>query len=289
MKKKFPYRFSTRLLHLTARTYFSTLGQWAPDLSAKLGIHLWGRTSRPKWRDWEQQILAKARRTDLKSGRHRIATYCWGDGDKKILLIHGWNSRASHFRNYIASLTRRGYCIVGFDAIGHGHSDGNWTNILQYLEVIQAVRQQYGDFYAVIGHSFGGFSIPKAINDGLVYQKAVLLGTPDSMAWLFDRFVDMAHIHPRIVHAMRERVSHMLGRTDWEYYSPLNNAPQLAHIDALILIDQDDAAIEVTSAEKLQKCWPNSRLVVTRGLGHQKILRHRHALKPVLKFIGEDP
>ncbi len=285
--KKPAYDSLTHVIYALSQWYFSSIGRLWPKLSARLGVYLWGKSWRPRWREWEHHILSQATRTDLSLGKHKVATYRWGDGEQKILLVHGWNSRASHFRSYIAALTKRGYSVLGLDAIGHGNSSGNWTNIIQYLEAIELVRQHYGDFHAVIGHSFGGFSLPRAINDGLQCDKAVILAAPDSMEWLFCRFVRMARIHPLIEDAMRKRVSEMLDDCDWEHYSPLTNAPKLAHIQSLILIDTDDVAVEVETARNLHQHWPDSELLITSGLGHQKILRHRNALKPVLKFIGE--
>ena len=113
-KKKQP-----NITYRLTRFYFRTLGSLLPGLSGRLGLYLWGKTRRPAWRPWETEILQQAKITQLKIGEHRITTYHWGDRGKKILLAHGWNSRASHFLNYIRELLKQGYQVVGFDAIGH--------------------------------------------------------------------------------------------------------------------------------------------------------------------------
>lgn len=170
------------------RILFKYTGLCCPGLAARWGIYLWGKTSRPDWRDWEHKILSAAR-PEVLTGKHaKISTYCWGHDRKKILLLPGWNSRASHFRSFIERLSSAGYQVVGMDPPGHGQSSGNGTNIRQYLDSIRDVYEFYGPFHAVIGHSFGGFCIPFALGRFPLANKAILLATPISLDWLFDRF-----------------------------------------------------------------------------------------------------
>lgn len=286
MAKKKQQKLTVNITYRLTQFYFRTLGSLLPELSGRLGLYLWGKTRRPAWRPWEIEILQQARSSQLKVGDHRIATYHWGDSGKMILLAHGWDSRASHFRNYIRELLKQGYQVVGFDAIGHGHSSGGWTNIIQYCQVLNAVNLHYGPFHTAIGHSFGGFVLPRAIVEGLQCERAVIISSPDTMLWLFERFVRTLDMTPNTHQAMYTRVTALLGEDGWEQYSVAENARQLGDIPALILIDSDDPAIEIEAAQNIQQSWPNAQLHITHGLGHQKVLRHSNAIQPVLEFIG---
>lgn len=288
MAEKHPAQRTTPLVYRLVQIYFQTFAEWMPGISARIGLYFWGKTSRPVWRDWELELLNEASSQRIKIGRHTVAVHQWGNTtNPKILLVHGWNSRASHFRNYIHALLDKGFCVIGFDAIGHGHSTGHWTNALQYLQILKQLNTDLGPFHTAIGHSFGGFVIPLAIRGGLQCQKAVILAAPDSLSWLFDRYVNMVNMKSRTRSALQKRVSRMLDTDRWETYSIEHNAALLRGIPALILIDEDDPAVEVETARRYQHHWPGSELIITQRLGHQKVLRHSDAIQPVLKFIGD--
>lgn len=248
---------------------------------ARWGIWLWGRTRRPSWRGWERQVLSRAVHTTLTMQDRQIAVYQWGDGSKKVLLLPGWNSRASHFRNYIQPLMDHHFQVVGVDPIGHGHSTGDWTYLGDYLQTIEMIRDRLGPFDSVIGHSFGGFCIPFAMHKAHLADRAILLAAPPSLDWLFARFCNIMHITP----LTRKR---MLGEDCWQHYDVSTIAAKLGSTPTLILHDADDRAVPLEAAQNIHSRWPNASLLVTHHLGHQKVLRHAAAVDPVIAFIRGD-
>jgi len=276
-----------RLLFTSTRLLFRHAGNCYPALFARWGLHLWGKTNRPPWRSWELRILKSGRREFISIENEKVALYHWGHGGQKILLLPGWNSRASHFRNYIERLTARGYEVIGLDPVGHGHSSGSWTNIRQYLAVIQVVGDKYGPFHAIIGHSFGGFCTPYALNRFNLSSKAVLLATPNNLMWLFERFTGILQAPASVREQMQHQVEQLLGDDCWQEYSVTEQAKHLAHRPAMIVHDIEDIGVPVSHARKNQAAWPQSRLLVTRKLGHHRVLRHPSAVKPVIQFITE--
>ena len=217
----------------------------------------------------------------------RIAIYHWGQGKQRVLLLPGWNSRASHFKNYIEQLTNLGYSVTGIDPVGHGNSSGNWTNLHQYLAVIHAVSIEDGPYDVVIGHSFGGFCIPYALNHFKIANKAVLLATPNNLTWLFDRFVRILQAPPSVRDKMEQQTEHLLGADCWQNHSVTTQARQLHHIPALIVHDKNDTGVPLELAEENHAAWPGSTLLVTHKLGHHRVLRHPSAVKPVIEFIQQ--
>jgi len=269
------------------RFLFRHMGKCCPALFARWGLHLWGKTHRPPWRPWELKILQAARREFIHIENKKVAIYHWGQGKQRILLLPGWNSRASHFRNYIEQLSALGYEVTGIDPVGHGHSSGNWTNIRQYLAAIQTVSNKYGPFHAVIGHSFGGFCIPYALNRFNFAGKAVLLATPNNLMWLFERFARILQIPAAVREQMQRRVEQLLGTDCWQVYSVAEQARHLAHKPALIVHDDEDSGVPISLARENQAAWPGSRLLITHRLGHHRVLRHPSAVKPVIEFIKD--
>jgi pimeloyl-ACP methyl ester carboxylesterase len=231
--------------------------------------------------------LQAARRSFRVVENERIAIYHWGQGKQRVLLLPGWNSRASHFKNYIEQLTNLGYSVTGIDPVGHGNSSGNWTNLHQYLAVIHAISIEDGPYDIVIGHSFGGFCIPYALNHFKIANKAVLLATPNNLKWLFDRFTRILRAPSSVCRQMQLQTETFLGVDCWHEHAIATQARHLRHIPALIVHDQHDDGVPLSLARDNHAAWKGSQLLVTHKLGHHRVLRHPSAVKSVIAFIQE--
>ena len=174
------------------------------------------------------------------------------------------------------------------DPPGHGLSSGNRSNIRQYLQAIEAVHQHYGHFHAVIGHSFGGFCIPFALNSSRLATRAVLLATPVSLQWLFTRFCNIIQATPVVRRHMELETRQLLGDDCWANFDIPLQARNLSGTPALILHDVNDTGVPAEHARKINASWPRSRLLLTHNLGHQRILRHPSSVKAAIEFIAQD-
>ena len=286
------------LLFALIRVLFQSVGRILPGLFARWAIQLWGKAERLPWRSWERAIIDKASQEMLQVDGETVCTYVWAEtgGEsphetrRSILLAHGWNSRASHFKNYIQRLTGLGYRVVGFDAIGHGNSSGNWTSVIGYQATLAAVDNRYGPFHAVMGHSFGGFCIPHALankSQPLRSARAVLIAAPDNMAWLYERFMRILKAPTPVKLAVRRQLEKRFGEDFWDRYSVPTNATRLGHIPALIVHDVDDPGVPLELAQVNHEAWPHSELLVTHKLGHHRALRHPSAVNPIIDFITD--
>ena len=275
----------SRFLYTAIRYAYKYAGSCCPGIFARWGIRLWGITHRPHWRQWEHNIIDTSRRETISIDNEKVALYIWGNGKQKILLLPGWNSRASHFRNYIEQLSNLGYRVIGLDPVGHGHSSGKWTSLKQYLSTIESVNEHHGPFHAVIGHSFGGFCIPYSLHHYRLADRAVLLATPISLEWLFERFTSILQAPNGVCLQMRRRVEQLLGENCWQEHVLTSQAPHLDHIPALIVHDAEDPGVPLSHAREIHASWSGSRLLVTSKLGHHRVLRHPSAIKPVIEFI----
>ncbi|OSP43779.1 hypothetical protein B7767_08315 [Streptomyces sp. 13-12-16] len=99
--------------------------------------------------------MERARTGELTVGGRKAVVYRWGTGERPALLVHGWESRASRYAEVVGRLTEPGFSAVAFDAPGHGESEGDTTNLLEYRDIIIRPHDAHGDFGAVVAHSFG--------------------------------------------------------------------------------------------------------------------------------------
>ena len=58
--------------------------------------------------------------------------------------------------------------------------------------------------------------------------------------------------------------------------------------DALILHDAEDPVVPVSDGRAMAAAWHGARLLVTSGLGHNRILRHEASVEAVADFIARD-
>ena len=83
---------------------------------------------------------------------------------KKVLITHGWLSRAAYMVRVIRALHREGYDVYAVDFPAHGEAKGlqlPWTDA---SAIIRHVLNEYGPFYGAVGHSFGGSMLLNTIN-----------------------------------------------------------------------------------------------------------------------------
>lgn len=95
---------------------------------------------------------------------HRFKPAAAVDKNKKILITHGWMSRAAYMVRYIRVLQRQGYDVYALDFPAHGDAKGvqlPWTDA---VAIIRQSLNMHGPFYAVLGHSFGGSMLLSTLN-----------------------------------------------------------------------------------------------------------------------------
>lgn len=85
-------------------------------------------------------------------------------GAKKILITHGWISRAAYMVKLIRVLQQQGYDVYALDFPAHGESKGLQLPWPDAVTIIKEILNQYGPFYAVVGHSFGGSMLLNTLN-----------------------------------------------------------------------------------------------------------------------------
>lgn len=83
---------------------------------------------------------------------------------KKILISHGWMSRAAYMVRLIKCLHQQGYDVYALDFPAHGDAKGlqlPWTDA---IAILRDIINTHGPFHGVIGHSFGGSMLLSTLN-----------------------------------------------------------------------------------------------------------------------------
>ncbi|MFD5469456.1 alpha/beta fold hydrolase [Streptomyces sp. NPDC127105] len=244
-------------------------------------------------RSSERELFEKAHvdRVDAGGGKHAV-TYRWGDGSRPVLLVHGWQSRASRLSDFVPELLDRGHSVVTFDAPGHGEANGRSTTILEYRDIVTALHDRYGTFECLIAHSMGVLGSFYGLKHGVKAQKIVTISGVCDFDYLVEEFSAELKVRDRLKARLHDEI-----RVNLFPDLPLDEVPfsltdmtGIVRAPLLVIHDEDDTRIRVTQGRRIAEAFGDqARLVVTSGLGHRRILGDAEVVRTVLDFVAHDP
>jgi pimeloyl-ACP methyl ester carboxylesterase len=267
----------------------TALGTVVPPAAAEIGWRLWRTLGKPaSVHPRDAEVHARAVRSDLTAAGQRIATYTWGAGPEVVLLVHGWRDRASRFSQVVEALESPDRTIVAFDAPGNGDSSGEFTTILDYIEIIRLLSARHGGFAAIVAHSFGVLSTFVAVREGASTDRIVGISGMHAATQLVDEFQRLSGLPARAMPAFRSRIERGTFRDVpdiWRrFVAELDPADVVTPV--LLVHDRNDSRVDVGQAELIAEAHTGPmRLVITEGLGHTRILRDETVLGEIRQFV----
>ena len=214
-----------------------------------------------------------------------IVVYHYGKSEKKILLVHGWSGRGTQLVKIADELLNLGYSTISFDAPAHGKSKGTSSIMVEFIASILELEKQFGPFEFAIGHSLGGMAILNAIREKLKVRKVALIGSGDIIQDIIDDFIKKLELKPEIGIKLREHFEKKYG-VEMNYYSASNAAKEVL-IPVLIIHDENDVDVNVKAAYNIKENLKISELMITKNLGHRKILGNNEVIQSIVTFIKD--
>ncbi|WP_298320393.1 alpha/beta fold hydrolase [uncultured Aquimarina sp.] len=239
-----------------------------------------------KLRKNELNTLDKSEKKDFKFKESNIKLYSWKGGQKKVLLIHGWEGQAGNFSDLVAILLENGYTVHSFDAPSHGFSSKGGTSLFEFSELVGVLIKKY-NVESLVSHSFGGVATTYALfnNPELYIKKYVLLTTPDKFTERIDDVSEMVGINDNVK-------SKLINRLEKETGVPvktLNVSEFVKTINvqkALIIHDKNDKIIPISRSKNVHQNWAVSEFREVEGTGHFRILRTKQVLDTVVDYLN---
>lgn len=275
-----PDPLALRALRLALRS----LDRVAPRLSGRWVYRLWFSTHHfvePKreiaWRTAAEQFT-------LPHEDGPLALYSWGKGPT-VLLIHGWNGRGTQLGAFAKPLVDAGYRAVAFDAPAHGRTPGRRTNIFRIIDAVNTIEEHVGPLKGIVAHSFGAMVAARALRSGICAERVVVLCPAAQLRFLVDSFCDALQLPEATRKVFIRLFEKNFGKDIWEQISADSNARSLS-VPALIIHDENDTEVPWQQGERLAQAWPGARFMLTRKLGHRRILRDRHCIEATVDFIA---
>ena len=267
-------------------TALNVASRLAPRSTGRLALQLWRRPGKAAGVRPEERAVHDAASTSVvEHASTRVAAYAWGDGERPVLLVHGWQARASRFADVITALVESGHTAVSYDAWGHGATPGPVRSIVEHQVVIAELERRHGPFDGVVAHSFG---VPVALNaarSGLRADRLVALSGMSDFGYVVDAFCDQLGLEARVNHELRTEIerAYFAGDTDiWERFS----AHFLPHREVLVVHDAADRVVHRSQGDLLvEALGDRARLIETSGLGHSRILRDPDVVGEIVAFL----
>jgi pimeloyl-ACP methyl ester carboxylesterase len=273
-----------------SRVGLQTIGLLSPRLGGRLAFDLWRRPlARGRVRPHEQLVhnAAAAHTLDLTEAVRGVRVYAWGDGKRPVLLVHGWQARASRYAGFVTRLLELGYSPVSYDAPAHGDSGGEATTILGHQRIIRALEEQYGPFEGVIAHSLGVPFALYAVREGVAAQRMVMISGVADFGYLTDSFCAALGLSPRVNRELRRRIERKYFDGDhdiWTRFSVTKGDTELL----VIHNDQDDVVDPAQAQLLLKNYGPHAHFRPTSGLGHHRILSDPAVITEAVAFLQAD-
>ena len=260
------------------RAIFGAAGILAPSLAAAAAARLFTTTQRRSPKNGERDVLRAATRFEVE----RMVAWSWGEGPV-VLLVHGWNGRATQLGGFVQPLVDRGYRVVAFDALGHGESPGRQNSLPELATAIRTVADAAGGVHAVIAHSLGAAATALALFDGMDARRLVFVSPPSDPRRFFGGFAKMLGLGDAVEQEAARRLERRVGRP-LDEVNVIRLAERLSE-PLLIVHDRNDAEVPWEAGRTIAETWRGAVLYTTDGLGHHRILRDPAVQDVAARFI----
>lgn len=269
-----------------AGIWLNALSWIAPAKAGRKGLELFCTPTRVPMNTKHLEFLNTAEKQTFQSPENvTIQTYRWGSGPSKILFLHGWQSHSYRWKKYIESLDKDQFSVYAMDAPAHGLSAGRLLSVPTYSDAIGSFIQNVGGIESAVCHSMGCFSALYTFHrmPDLTPKSLVLLASPGEAQEFFNHFRRMLSLSSRTAGIVLAEFERVFKRSPQGFSAP-HFASSLS-IPGLLIHDEDDKDTRVEHSRRILESWSGSKLVVTKGLGHN--LRSEQIVQQVLEFVTE--
>ncbi|TAJ84257.1 alpha/beta fold hydrolase [Reyranella sp.] len=221
-------------------------------------------------------------RIDLGNG---LVAWRWGDpAIPTVLLVHGFEGNRAQFGAILEALLARGLSVVALDVPAHGESVGDELTAVKFIAAIERTLDRIGPVHAVVGHSMGGAMSLFSIAHRGGARRVALVSAPSSLKRELQRFAKMVGLSKRGARAFIASVEKHVGRPAADF--DVRHIVGKVNLPVLMIHDQTDRQVPVAEAARSAHMLPDAELIVTRGLGHNRLLADPAVVTAIVDFVS---
>ncbi|HYE55964.1 MAG TPA: alpha/beta fold hydrolase [Chitinophagaceae bacterium] len=232
-------------------------------------------------------VFDKAEKLHFKLEGLEIRGHRWNHPqERKVLIVHGFESTSYNFDRYVMPLVKKGYEVLAFDAPAHGISGGKRITLPLYVSMMRKIYEEYGPVHSYLAHSFGGLAVTHFLES---YQqdsntRVALIAPATETVTAIDSFFRFLHLNNDI----RQEFDDLIFQKSNVRPDHFSIKRAVHHIQASILWfhDEDDDMTPLEDALKVKdEHHPHIEFVITKGFGHRKLYRENKVVKRVIEFL----
>ena len=271
------------------RFYYKYIGLLFPKLSGWIFWKLFSIPKKRVIREKHQNFLKTARLATIKFENYEIQTYHWGESDKNILIVHGWEGITADFREIISELTNNGFSVTSIDLPAHGNSTGKSVNLPIVSRLVQKMILEHGPYFGIVAHSLGASAAAFAtanLNGRLKLTKLVLMGLHPEPFAFFMQFKAAININDSLFNKCVSYVENKLDINIREA-SIHKIAPSISASQVLLIHDEKDKIAEISNIEKLNQNWGRAELFSGEHGGHFIHYKNSEVVNKIVHFMKQ--
>ena len=212
----------------------------------------------------------------------------WGSGKHKILITHGWGSKAADFSDIIIALKEIDDVeIIAFDAPGNGSSEAELSNLLLFILAAAATIKVHGKPDVMIGHSLGAMANVMAIKEMNITPSLLVSLTPlVRLKENFEASMNAAGVQQPAQDEFLESFEGLFG-----YPASYYNLSQQYSFDVQpnhwLAYDEADLRAPYTYLQEFLNAHPTVNAKHYEGTGHERILKSPEMIADLVSKVKE--
>ena len=275
------------------RRFFSVAGNIAPNTTIRILVKLLYTPTKRSLKPVHIECLEKAETFKFEVDEFRnpkrklkLTCYSWGKGDKTVLLVHGWDARAADFYKMIPVLVEQGYKVIAFDGPGHGTSEGDRSNLVDFKEIMyEFIKNKIGVPYAIIGHSMGGGAATYLLMDyDIQIKRLVTIAIPTISKKFFDGMFAMMKIPVRTQRVFYKSMAEEFGEPI-EKYNLITRKEPIKADQILMVYDEEEDVVPYKDIKDFLSAHPEIKPFNIKGVGHYRIIKNKQVIDEVVRFL----
>lgn len=233
------------------------------------------------------KIFEKGEKLQLVVEGIQVRGWRWNHpAQRKVLIVHGFESSVVNFDRYIMPLIRKGYEVLAFDAPAHGRSGGTSITAPLFKEMIISVHEKFGPIQSFMAHSFGGLALSLALEEigHSETYKVALVAPATETTTAIDSFFNFLRLDGEVRREF-EKLILEAGGVPSSWYS-IRRALKNIRARVLWFHDEDDDTTPLRDVFKVkEEQFSHVKFVITKGLGHRRIYRDNKVTKAIIEFL----
>ena len=269
------------------KSFTKVISTLFPNRVVSFAYHQLTNPQTRKLRPHELETLDKSEKETLKFEQFDIQLYTWKGGEKRVLLVHGWEGQAGNFSDLVEELIAQNYTVYAFDGPSHGFSSRGSTSLFEFTTLVGVLIRKF-EVKALVSHSFGGVATTYAlsVNQDIKIDKYVLFTTPDKFTERIDDVAKQIGITAKVKKKLIKRLEEEVQQD----VSILNVSEFVKSVNvqnALIIHDKNDTVLPIEQSQRVHENWKECELYVVENTGHFRILRTKAVLEKAVDFLND--